>query len=435
MTQAPAPATGYDVKPSRPTAFTIVLFACVVVLAATTAHIFRKSAEWALDVYLDTRDVTIAADREAWLLVFAVVTGAVLVAAGLGEWVHRRWGGWVGIEAVAASARGESRRISLRATAVRVGATWIASAGMASIGREAALVESGGATGHVVARRTHGKGDAMAVAGMAAAFAAAYQAPIAAVLYIEEHLRIRRSRRATMFAVIAAGGGFATSTLLFGSDPVFDEIDGSRWRALAMALVVLLPAALAARLFLQLRVKLADRAWMAKLGLPRWAVMTGMSVIAGAAVATFPFAAGNGGEGLRHASVAATFLIATSLFVGKLIGTSAVIGSGSPCGVITPTMGITGGAALTVLLLAERWGVDIGNPWGPTLLAAAVGVAVGLRAPLVAIFLIPEMLGDYTLLPLVAVVVAVAVGVDRALDVAVVKVGALLPTGVYDEDA
>jgi H+/Cl- antiporter ClcA len=164
-------------------------------------------------------------------------------------------------------------------------------------------------------------------------------------------------------------------------------------------------------------------------------VIAGMSVIAGAAVATFPFAAGNGGEGLRHASAGATMLIATSLLVGKLIGTSAVVGSGSPCGVITPTMAISGGAALTVLLTAERWGLDIGDPWGPTLLASAVGVAVGVRAPLVAVFLIPEMLGDYSLVPLVAVVVAVAVAIDRGVDAAVVKFGAPLPTGVYDEDA
>jgi len=98
-------------------------------------------------------------------------------------------------------------------------------------------------------------------------------------------------------------------------------------------------------------------------------------------------------------------------------------------------MAMTGGAALTTLLVAERWGLDIGDPWGPTVLAAAVGVAVGVRAPLVAIFLIPEMLGDYMLLPVVAVVVAVAAGVDRMIDVAVLRVGAMLPTGVYDEDA
>ncbi len=434
MTALPA-ATGFDVKPSRPVVVTVVLFACVVVGAAGVAYGFRKTVQAVLELYLDTRDVTAAAETEAWVVVFVVVTASVVAAATLGEWVHRRWGGWVGIEAVAASARGEPRRISLRATVLRVCATWLASTGLASIGREAALVESGGATGAVIARKTGGRGDAMAVAGMAAAFAAAYHAPIAAVLYIEEHLRVRRSRRATMFAILGAGGGYAASVCLFDGEAVFDTIGGSRWRALSLALLVLLPAALTARLFLQMRVWLGDRTRMARLGVPRWVVIAGMSAIAGVAVASFPYAAGNGAEGLRHASVGASLLIATSLLVGKVVGTSAVVAAGSPCGVITPTMAITGGAALTTLLLAERWGVDIGDPWGATILTAAVGVAVGVRAPLVAIVLIPEMLGDYWLVPAVAVVVAVAVAVDRAIDAAVVRVGAMLPTGVYDEDA
>ena len=42
--------------------------------------------------------------------------------------------------------------------------------------------------------------------------------------------------------------------------------------------------------------------------------------------------------------------------------------------------------------------------------AMAVGVAVGMRSPLVAVFLIPELLGDYRLvLPLVVVVAVVGV--------------------------
>ena len=45
------------------------------------------------------------------------------------------------------------------------------------------------------------------------------------------------------------------------------------------------------------------------------------------------------------------------------------------------------------------------------------------------------MLGDYSLVPAVAVVVAVAVVIDRGLDAAARRMGSLLPTGVYDEDA
>lgn len=46
----------------------------------------------------------------------------------------------------------------------------------------------------------------------------------------------------------------------------------------------------------------------------------------------------------------------------------------------------------------------------------------------------PCGLGDYSLVPVVAAVVAVAVMIDRGLDGAARRMGSLLPTGVYDED-
>ena len=50
-----------------------------------------------------------------------------IAAAALGGYVTRRWSDHVGVEAVAASARGERRGISLRATGLRSLATWIVS--------------------------------------------------------------------------------------------------------------------------------------------------------------------------------------------------------------------------------------------------------------------------------------------------------------------
>lgn len=413
----------------------MALFGCVVVLAAAVASLFRSTVRKVVDWYLGSSDVTQAARMESWFLVCGLVTGCVLAAGALGEFVHRRWAGSVGIETVAASARGEQRRISMPATVLRIAATWIASSGLGSIGREASIVETGGATGAVAARSTGGRGDAMAVAGIAAAFAAAYHAPVAAVLYLEEHLGVRRSRRAVMFAVLGAAGGFAASVVLFGGERVFPQIEESRWSALPLGLVVVLPATLAARLFLQLRVVLGDRKKVGRVGMPRWGVVVAMSVIAGIAVATFPYAAGNGLEGLRHASATTTASVAAALLVGKLIGTSAVVGAGSPCGVITPTMAMTAGASLLALLAIESAGVGVDDMWGPMILGAAAGVAVGIRAPLVALFLVPEMLGDYLTVPVVAVVVGAAVLVDRLIDIVVLKVGAMLPTGIYNEDA
>lgn len=67
--------------------------------------------------------------------------------------------------------------------------------------------------------------------------------------------------------------------------------------------------------------------------------------------------------------------------------------------------------------------------------AMAIGVAVGLRSPLVAVFLIPEMLGDLTLVPAIAVIVAAATVVDRGIDRIAILPGFVIPCGVRDEDA
>ena len=84
-----------------------------------------------------------------------------------------KWPGQAGLEAVSAMARGSERRISLRSTAVRMVATWLITIGLAPVGRESAIIESGGAIGSTLGRRFGGRGATAAAAGIAAAFAAA----------------------------------------------------------------------------------------------------------------------------------------------------------------------------------------------------------------------------------------------------------------------
>jgi H+/Cl- antiporter ClcA len=69
------------------------------------------------------------------------------------------------------------------------------------------------------------------------------------------------------------------------------------------------------------------------------------------------------------------------------------------------------------------------------IVAMAVGIAVGMRSPLGAVFLLPEMVGDYTLVPVVAIVVGLAVVLDRGMDVVSRRLDRSVPTGIYDEDA
>lgn len=427
--------TGFDVRPARPLWTTAALFIVVVVAAAGFAHLFRETAQLALEFYTDSTDPTSAAASRSRVIVFATVTIAVIVAAAIGRLVDRHWSHHVGVEAVAASARGEGRSISMRATGVRALATWIVSSGMVSIGRESAIVESGGAVGAVAGRRFGGRGDAMAAAGIAAAFAAAYHAPIAALFYVGEHLKVWRSRRAVTFALLGAGCGFLASIEWFDGRAIFPPLQGSQVRMVELAMIAMVPAVLVSRGFLQLRVRVHGGSLARRLGNRRWLAIGALSVVAGAAVASFPSAAGNGMEALRDASVGTTVTLALALTVGKLIATTASLGAGAPGGVLTPTISVASGCALLTLLGAESLGLTLTHPWDAMVAAMAIGVAVGLRSPLMAVFLVPELLGDYTLVPAIGLVVALAVGLDRGLDRLVVRAGQRVPRGVYDEDA
>ena len=172
-----------------------------------------------------------------------------------------------------------------------------------------------------------------------------------------------------------------------------------------------------------------------RMGVPEWVGIAVLAVIAGAMVAWFPSAAGNGMEALRHASTGATLTLALALTVGKFIGTTASLGAGAPGGVLTPTISIASGSALLTLLAVDGMGMAVEFPWDAMVAAMAVGVAVGLRSPMMAVMLLPEMLGDYTLVPAIALIVAIAVVVDRCVDRLVRRLGERLPTGIHDEDA
>ena len=80
-------------------------------------------------------------------------------------------------------------QLSLRATASRVASSWVAIAGGLSIGREGPLIEVGGALGAAVGRHvntTLTQTRVLVAAGTAAGFAAAYNTPFAASLFVLE---------------------------------------------------------------------------------------------------------------------------------------------------------------------------------------------------------------------------------------------------------
>ena len=278
----------------------------VVLVASTAAHLFKSFLRQVIRFYSDRTDPTVASARLGTLTLFLVATSSVIIAAAIGWSVQRRWPGRFGIEAIAASRAATGAACLSGATVLRVLGTFVVSAGLVSIGRESALVESGGVTGTVVGRSSGGRGDALASAGIAAAFASAYNAPVAAILYAEEHLRIRQSARATLFVIAGAVAGQLLTVRLFDGEAIFPHTQGPVWQVAVLGLVVLVPTVVTAKAFLYLRVRVTADSVMHLSHWPRPVVVGLFALAAGASVAAFPLASGNGMEALGRGPVAAT---------------------------------------------------------------------------------------------------------------------------------
>ena len=427
---------GFDAIPDRHPAVTFLLFVGVVFASGAIAVGFKESALWTVQLYGNLRDPTRVAADLYRPLTLSIVAAATLCATTIGRFVARRWPQQSGLESIAACARGEDRRISLRATLLRGVSTWLCVVGLVPIGRESAIMETGGAIGSTVGRRFGGRGAAMAAGGLSAAFAAAYHAPIAAVFYLEEHLRIRGSRRAATFAVGGAIGGHLLATRLLGATAILPRVTGS-WDQLAVAgTIAVLPATVGARLLLELRTVVARSAPRSDQRAVWWLNAVVGALVAGSVVAIYPLAAGNGMDALRHSAALGVVGVgfALALGLGKAVGVSSAFRAGVPGGAMTPSMTVAAGSSLCVVLVFHALGGGEVYVWGVVVLSAAVGVGVGLRSPLTAIVMLPEMAGQRSLIPATALIVGVATLVDRRIDDGVRRLGNRLPTAIRDED-
>ena len=427
---------GFDTVPDRPAVLTFVLFAFVVFCSVAIAVAFKESGLWVISRYAHVRDPTRAAGHLAWPKTALIAAGTTLAAAGLGMVASHRWPRRSGLESIAATARGEDRRISLPATAIRAFGTWLMLVGLVPIGRESAILEMGGAIGSTVARRFRGHGATMAAAGMAAAFAAAYHAPIAAIAYLEEHFRIRSSRRAMIFTVGGALSGSLIAKIVFGTKTILPVLHASPRQLFVAGAIAVVPATVGARLFLHMRTRVTSPSAIWLRSASPWTIATAGAVAAGLTVAAFPAAAGNGNDALRRVSATATVGIglAIAMTIGKAIGTCAAFGAKAPGGALTPTMTVAAGSALLGTAALHGLGISVVNVWAVAVLSAAVAVAVGLRSPITAVVLIPEMMGHLRLLPATAMVVVAAIALDHTLDLAMHRLRFVTLHDIQDED-
>jgi len=388
----------------------------VAVIAAGFAVLFRSSLVAVVAWLGGTDIVTMIGNLPRWARI------ALPAAGGLGA-------GFVGL--AIAKQRGASgvgyvmeaivlgrARIPLVRSMLQAVASWLAIATGNSLGREGPLIQFGAAAGEG-ARRWLRLDDAHAplvlAAGVAAGFAAAYNAPIAATLFVLEVVTGVVVLEAAVPVMIASVIATAVVHLAIGAAPLyttrtFASVDPVELVAYAALGVVIAPIGVG---FLRL-LSLAER-WWRHLPMPARPAVGG--ALCGVILCFLPAVAGNGFEEvtsiLDGKLVVGTVAL---LLVMKPLATAASVGSGNPGGVFTPTLLV--GACVGLVYAAglhALFGDAIAAPGGYALVGLATALATTTHAPLMSALLGCELSGDFAMILPLLIACAIGAGVARRL--------------------
>ena len=312
-------------------------------------------------------------------------------------------------------------RLSMRVTLLKSLGSWFAIVTGGSVGREGPLIQFGGAFGSFAGDQLGLDEKSMKLliaSGAAAGFAAAYNTPLAAILFVLEVVTGVFVLDAIVPSLIAATIATALTRVVAGDEPLY----GHRTFALsappdlvAYALLGVV-CAMTARSFMWLLSKGEDLFHRDSLPLPWRAAIGGL--ITGLIVAGVPEVAGNGYEPLKavlDGKFAAGFLVL--LLLTKAFATTSSVASGSPGGVFTPSM-LMGGCVGSLFghALVSLLGASVGSIGSYALVGMAAAVAASTHAPLMAAVLAFEVSGDYAVVLPLAMATAVAAAVSRAIN-------------------
>ena len=378
-------------------------------LGAAFAIAFRLALHHGLRLVVGNADVLqgFTAMALPMRLVVPALGGATAAAVGLLAARSARGQGVAEILESVALGRG---KIRLPPVLLKSAASLIALSTGGSIGREGSIIQLGAGSGSMIGRflRLSGKDTRLLVAaGTGAGFAAAYNTPIAAVLFVVEIVTGVLGLEVVVPVVIATAVSTTLTRLALGGGPLYGQRTFAlvTQEELASYCALGLLAGAVGALFLSglSRAERAVRAWP----LPRPVRGALGGLVVGVLALRLPQIPGNGYEAIQlvlDAKIAGSILAV--LLVAKAVATIASVSSGSPGGVFTPSMflgamlgGLIGSAVPHVL--AARASTAVAG--GYALAGMAAMIAATTHAPLMAAALGFELSGDYSIvIPLLA---------------------------------
>jgi chloride channel protein, CIC family len=401
---------------SRERRLFLVLPIFIGILSGLLVVCFRISIEWVrlalLGKYIHPGD---------WRLI-AVPTGAGLVIAMLVQFAFPAARG-SGINQTKAAMYIHDGYISLRTMCGKFICTALAIGGGFSLGPEDPSLQIGAAISSTVSRRFRLSPENLrlfAPVGAAAGLAAAFNAPITALLFVIEEVVGNWNASVLGSVILAAIAGDAVSRWYFGDAPMFQvptlELRDPR-ELLAYAILGVaggLTALLFAGMLRQSRPRLA--------ALPRWTRMV-QPPLAGMLIGLigflgFPQVMGVGYETINQAIGGGMgwklLLILAAL---KMLATTLGFSSGTPGGMFAPTLFVGAMLGTAVGSLQQLWLPHLTGPIGSyTLAGMGVLFAAFLRAPLTSVFMVLEVSGNYSIVAPVILANTVAYLIARRFD-------------------
>jgi CIC family chloride channel protein len=312
-------------------------------------------------------------------------------------------------------------RLSLRRTLLQSLGSLFAIAGGGSIGREGPIIQTGGAIGAAVGRALGMNGRrirTLIAAGAGAGFAAAYNTPLAAVLFVLEVVIGIVALDAILPVLAATAIATALTRALAGGGPIYGQRAfalASQAELAAHALLGLI-AAFAAQGFM--RLLSAGERWFERSRIAQPLRATCGGALVGLIACAMPQVTGNGYEPLNALLDGALLPSALFWMIGaKALATTASVASGSPGGVFTPTLLLGAGiGSLYGNSLAHVFGAGAIGPAGSyALVGMAAMTAATTHAPMMAALLVFELSGDYAIVLPLLLATALATVVSRKL--------------------